>query len=155
MCVIGGSPAVIINIICASSKNTHFFKIWRVQLQNQACYACTNDITTIFYGFNFEKNANEVQSILKQSLPQVKMVMSKGGGLDQGVWADPISPNILASFAARHLLHNLYIFSLLTGYVIMILEWFMLMTDTVIFLGIPLVYFLSDLYLSYKDFETF
>ena len=39
--------------------------------------------------------------------PEVKMAMSKGGGLDPWGCADPISPNLLVSFAARCLLHNL------------------------------------------------
>ena len=40
--------------------------------------------------------------------PEVKMVMPKGGGLDPGGRADPISPNLLIGFAARCSLHNLY-----------------------------------------------
>ena len=44
--------------------------------------------------------------------PEVKMVMPKGGGLDPGGRADPISPNLLIGFAARCSLHNLYKFSL-------------------------------------------
>jgi hypothetical protein len=40
------------------------------------------------------------------------MVMPKGGGLDPGGRADPISPNLLLGFAARCSKHNLYIFSL-------------------------------------------
>ena len=44
--------------------------------------------------------------------PEVKMVMPKGGGLDPGGRADPISPNFLAGFAARYLLHYLFVFSL-------------------------------------------
>ena len=46
--------------------------------------------------------------------PEVKMVMTKGGGLDLGGRADPISLNILAGFAARCSKHNLYIYSLVT-----------------------------------------
>ena len=42
--------------------------------------------------------------------PEVKMVMPKGGFLDPGGRADPISPNVLASFTARRLLHNLGIY---------------------------------------------
>ena len=43
--------------------------------------------------------------------PEIKMVMPKGGGIDPGGRADPISPNLLLGFAARCLLHNLiYIF---------------------------------------------
>ena len=45
--------------------------------------------------------------------PEVKMVMPKGGALDPGGMADPISPNLLIGFAARCSLHNLYKFSLL------------------------------------------
>jgi len=33
--------------------------------------------------------------------------MTKGGGLDPGGRADPISPNLLIGFAARCSLHNL------------------------------------------------
>ena len=44
--------------------------------------------------------------------PEVKMVMPKGGGLDPGGRADPISPNLLIGFAARCSLHNLYKFTL-------------------------------------------
>ena len=44
--------------------------------------------------------------------PEVKMAMSKGGGLDPGARADPISPNLLLGFAARCSLHSLYKFSL-------------------------------------------
>ena len=34
--------------------------------------------------------------------PEVKMVMPKGGGLDPGGRADPISPNLLIGFAASN-----------------------------------------------------
>ena len=44
--------------------------------------------------------------------PEVKMAMPKGGGLDPGGRADPISPNLLIGFAARCSLHNLYKLSL-------------------------------------------
>ena len=44
--------------------------------------------------------------------PEVKMVMPKGGALDPGGRADPISPNLLIGFAARCSLHNLYKLSL-------------------------------------------
>ena len=43
---------------------------------------------------------------------EIKMVMPKGGGIDPGSRADPISPNLLLSFASRSLLHNLYKISL-------------------------------------------
>ena len=46
--------------------------------------------------------------------PEIKMVMPKGGGIDPGGRADPISPNLLIGFAARCSLHNLYKFSLTT-----------------------------------------
>lgn len=38
---------------------------------------------------------------------EIKMVMPKGGAIDPGGRADPISPNLLLGFAARCLLHNL------------------------------------------------
>ena len=44
--------------------------------------------------------------------PDIKKVMPKGGGIDPGGRADPISPNLLLGFAARCLLRNLYKISL-------------------------------------------
>ena len=38
------------------------------------------------------------------------MVILKEDDLDPGGRTDPISPNLLVSFAARRLLHNLYIY---------------------------------------------
>ena len=55
--------------------------------------------------------------------PEVKMVMPKGGGLDPGGRADPISPNLLIGFAARCSLHNLYEFSLVFPHMFDIDHW--------------------------------
>ena len=45
--------------------------------------------------------------------------------------------------------------SYLLAFIVLILEWCMLMIDTTIFFGIPLFRFLSDLYLSFMEFENY